>query len=205
MDSQKIENPNALTNQIAVVTGGAGVICSALCRLLAAESVKVAVLDLNAGAAENLAAELRSAGGEAIGLACDVLDKTSLEAAADKVTTTFGRVDILLNGAGGNKPQATTSADTSFFDLPADALRWVLDLNLMGIILPSQVFGKIMTAQKSGVILNFSSRYAGGPGLGAGFAVVLKVLFHKFVELRDRDIPAGLDTNDAAAAWGLGY
>jgi NAD(P)-dependent dehydrogenase (short-subunit alcohol dehydrogenase family) len=146
-----------IKDKVAVVTGGAGVLCSALCRMLSAQSVKVAVLDLNAGAAESLAAELRSSGGEAIGLACNVLDKASIEAAASQVLAAFGRVDILLNGAGGNKPQATTSADMSFFDLSADALRWVLDLNLMGIILPSQVFGKTMADQKSGVILNFSS------------------------------------------------
>ena len=143
--------------KVAVVTGGAGVLCSALSRMLSAQSVKVAVLDLNVGAAESLAAELRSSGGEAIGVACNVLDKASIEAAAGKTITAFGRVDILLNGAGGNKPQATTSKETSFFDLPADVLRWVIDLNLMGIILPSQVFGKIMAEQKSGVILNFSS------------------------------------------------
>jgi NAD(P)-dependent dehydrogenase (short-subunit alcohol dehydrogenase family) len=157
MDNQKINNFFKLTGQAAVVTGGAGVLCSALCRMLSAEGVKVAVLDLNVGAAESLATELRSSGGEAIGLACNVLDKASIEAAARQTLAAFGRVDILLNGAGGNKPQATTSKETSFFDLPADALRWVIDLNLMGIILPSQVFGKIMAEQKSGVILNFSS------------------------------------------------
>ena len=72
-------------------------------------------------------------------------------------------MDILINGAGGNKPQATTNPEQSFFDLPADALRWVFDLNLMGTILPSQVFGKIMAEQKSGVILNISSMNAFRP------------------------------------------
>ncbi len=75
----------------------------------------------------------------------------------------YGHIDILINGAGGNKPQATTKPDQSFFDLPADALRWVMDLNLMGTILPSQVFGKIMAEQKSGVILNISSMNAFRP------------------------------------------
>jgi NAD(P)-dependent dehydrogenase (short-subunit alcohol dehydrogenase family) len=157
MDNQKPDNPFKLSGKVAVVTGGAGVLCSALCRMLAAEGVKVAVLDLNARAAESLAAELRLSGSEAIGLACNVLDKASIEAATSQVLAAFGRVEILLNGAGGNKPQATTSADSSFFELPADALRWVFDLNLMGVILPSQVFGKTMADQKSGVILNFSS------------------------------------------------
>jgi len=157
MDNQKFKNPFNLDGKVAVVTGGAGVLCSALSRMLTAEGVKVAVLDLNAQAADALATEIRSSGREAIGVACNVLDKASIEAAAAKTLATFGRVDILLNGAGGNKPQATTSIETSFFDLPADALRWVIDLNLMGIVLPSQVFGKIMAEQKSGVILNFSS------------------------------------------------
>jgi NAD(P)-dependent dehydrogenase (short-subunit alcohol dehydrogenase family) len=140
--------------KVAVVTGGAGVLCAAMCRALAEAGAKVAVLDLRPEPAESLAAEL---GNGALGLACNVLDKNSVEAAAQKVVATFGRVDILINGAGGNKPQATTNPEQSFFDLPADAIRWVFDLNLMGAILPSQVFGKLMAAQKSGVILNISS------------------------------------------------
>ncbi|MEW6287592.1 MAG: SDR family oxidoreductase [Chloroflexota bacterium] len=144
----------------AVVTGGAGVLGSAICRALVEAGAKVAILDLNPQKAERLARDL---GAGAIGLACNVLDKASVETAAQTVLQTFGRVDILINGAGGNKPQATTSAEQSFFDLPADALRWVFDLNLMGTILPSQVFGKIMTQQKSGVILNISSMNAFRP------------------------------------------
>jgi len=140
--------------KVAVVTGGAGVLCTAMCRALAAAGAKVAILDLRQEPAEALAAEL---GNEAIGIACNVLDKTSLESAAQKVLDTFGGVDILINGAGGNKPQATTNPEQSFFDLPAEALRFVLDLNLIGIMLPSQVFGKIMAEQDRGVILNISS------------------------------------------------
>jgi NAD(P)-dependent dehydrogenase (short-subunit alcohol dehydrogenase family) len=131
-----------------------------MCRALAEAGAKVAVLDLNSGSAEKLAAEIRTGGGEAIGAGCDVLDKSSLEAAAEKVLTAFGRVDLLINGAGGNKTQATTSAEVPFFDLPAEALRWVFDLNLMGTILPSQVFGRLMARQKQGVILNIASMNA---------------------------------------------
>ena len=144
----------AVQDKVAVVTGGAGVLCAAMCRELAGAGAKVAVLDLRLEPAETLAAEL---GHGAIGVACNVLDKASVEAAAEKVVEAFGRVDILINGAGGNKPQATTNLEQSFFDLPADALRWVFDLNLMGAILPSQVFGKIMAQQKEGVIINISS------------------------------------------------
>jgi NAD(P)-dependent dehydrogenase (short-subunit alcohol dehydrogenase family) len=157
MDIQTLRKSYDYTGRTAVVTGGAGVLCSALCRILAAAGTKVAVLDLNGAAAETLAGEIRSAGGEALSLACNVLDKASVEAAAGQILAAFGRVDILVNGAGGNQPQATTNPETSFFDLPTDALRGVLDLNLTGIILPSQVFGRIMAEQKSGVVLNFSS------------------------------------------------
>jgi NAD(P)-dependent dehydrogenase (short-subunit alcohol dehydrogenase family) len=143
-----------IQGKVAVVTGGAGVLCSAMCRMLASASAKVAILDVRPEPAEALAAEL---GNGAIGLACNVLDKSSVEAAAQKVIDAFGCVDILINGAGGNKPQATTNAEQSFFNLPAETLRWVFDLNLMGTILPSQVFGKIMAKQRCGVILNVSS------------------------------------------------
>jgi len=163
MDISSFQKYYDISGKTAVVTGGAGVLCAAMCRALAAAGAKVAVLDLNAEAAESLAAELRSTGVEAIGVTCNVLDKASLESAAQAVLAKFGRVDILINGAGGNKPQATTNPEQSFFDLPADAIRWVFDLNLMGTILPSQVFGKLMAEQKSGVILNISSMNAFRP------------------------------------------
>lgn len=152
-----------IAGKVTVVTGGAGVLCAALCRALANEGAKIAVLDLDPAAAGRLAAEICTAGGESISVPCDVLDKTSIEFAAREIIAKFGRVDILINGAGGNKPQATTSPEQSFFDLPTDALRWVFDLNLLGTILPSQVFGRIMAEQKNGVILNISSMNAFRP------------------------------------------
>ncbi len=149
-----------IKGKVAVVTGGAGILCAAICREFAAAGARVAVLDLRAEAAQALALEL---GKGSIGLACNVLDKADVEATAQKVLEAFGRVDILVNGAGGNNPKATTSPEQSFFDLPADALRLVFDLNLMGTILPCQVFGRIMARQKSGVILNISSMNAFRP------------------------------------------
>jgi len=162
MDNTK---PNLfnLSGKTAVVTGGAGVLCASMCRTLAANGVKVAVLDLNAEAADVLAEELRAGGADAISAACDVLDKPSIEAAARLVSQKYGRVDILINGAGGNKPAATTNPTQSFFDLPAEAMRWVFDLNLMGTILPAQVFGRMMARQKYGVIVNISSMNAFRP------------------------------------------
>jgi NAD(P)-dependent dehydrogenase (short-subunit alcohol dehydrogenase family) len=152
-----------LNNLTAVVTGGAGVLCAAMCRELAFAGASVAILDLNEGAAQNLAADINKEGGKAIGYACNVLDKNNIETVAKRVVSDFGQVDILINGAGGNKPQATTSQDLSFFDLPADAFRWVFDLNMLGTILPTQVFAKIMAEQKKGVILNISSMNAFRP------------------------------------------
>jgi NAD(P)-dependent dehydrogenase (short-subunit alcohol dehydrogenase family) len=146
--------------KVSVVTGGAGVLCAEMCRALAQAGAKVAVLDLRLESAEVLAVEI---GNGAIGVACNVLEKTSVEEAAQRVIDEFGRVDILINGAGGNKPDATTSAEKPFFDLPAEAIRWVFDLNLMGTILPCQVFGKQMVTQKHGVILNISSMNAFRP------------------------------------------
>lgn len=158
-----LEQLFSLDGKVAVVTGGGGVLCSTLSRALADVGVKVAVLDIVPAAAEAVVAEIQAAGGEALAVTCDVLDKASVQAAADIVLTSFGKVDILINGAGGNRPQATTSLETSFFDLPADAVQWVFNLNFIGTLLPSQVFGKLMAEQGEGVILNISSMNAFRP------------------------------------------
>jgi NAD(P)-dependent dehydrogenase (short-subunit alcohol dehydrogenase family) len=156
-------SPIDVSGRTAVVTGGAGVLCSTLCRALARRGAKVAVLDLAQDAAEKTAAAIAAEGGQAAGLGGDVLNSESLKAARDSILRRFGRVDILINGAGGNKKQATTSPDLPFFDLPADAVRGVFDLNFLGTLLPSQVFGKAMADQGEGVILNISSMNAFRP------------------------------------------
>jgi len=163
MSEEYLESLFGLSGKVAVVTGGGGVLCGTMSRALGRLGVKVAVLDLFEEAAQKVADDIVSKGGEAIAVQCDVLDKASLEAARDTVLTRFGRVDILINGAGGNKKQATTSPDLSFFDLPPDAIRWVFDLNFLGTLLPSQVFGKLMAEQGEGCILNISSMNAFRP------------------------------------------
>jgi len=160
MDTKDLFN---LSGKTAVVIGGAGVLCSSMSEKLADEGASVAILDINQAAAETLASEIKSKGGSAIGLRSDVLNIESLKAAAETIQSEFGKVDILINGAGGNHPKATTSKDMSFFDIPQEALKWVFDLNLMGTILPCQVFGKMMADQQSGVILNISSMNAMRP------------------------------------------
>ena len=102
-------------------------------------------------------------GGARIAIKCNVLDKKQLEAAKKKIVVKFGNVDILINGAGGNKKDATTSESLAFFDLPAEAIRGVFDLNFLGTLLPSQVFGKDMAKNGAGVILNVSSMNAMRP------------------------------------------
>jgi NAD(P)-dependent dehydrogenase (short-subunit alcohol dehydrogenase family) len=158
-----LDRPFDLTGQVAVITGGGGVLCSVLARALAQCGASVVVLDINLPAAEKVAEEIRAQGGQATAIRADVLDKESLLAAAQRVSEAFGHIDILINGAGGNKKEATTSDELSFFDLPADAIRWVFDLNFMGTLLPSQIFGRYMVNQDSGCIINISSMAAFRP------------------------------------------
>jgi NAD(P)-dependent dehydrogenase (short-subunit alcohol dehydrogenase family) len=152
-----------IEDKVVVVTGGGGVLCGVLSRALGRVGAKVAVLDLFLEAAQRVVADIKSADGEAVAVRCDVLNKGSLEAAAKQVLEAYGRVDILINGAGGNKKEATTAPDLSFFDLPSDAVQWVFSLNFIGSLLSSQVFGKLMAERKDGVILNISSMNAFRP------------------------------------------
>jgi NAD(P)-dependent dehydrogenase (short-subunit alcohol dehydrogenase family) len=146
-----------------VITGGGGVLCGTMARALGKDGAKIAVLDLIKAAAEKVADEIKSKGGRAIGIKCDVLDKQSLENAQKEIKSEFGKIDILINGAGGNKKEATTSPDLSFFDLPSEAVRFVFDLNFLGTLLPTQVFGKEMAENGAGLILNVSSKCAFAP------------------------------------------
>ncbi|MBN1978491.1 MAG: SDR family oxidoreductase [Anaerolineae bacterium] len=163
MDKAYLEGLFGLSGKVAAVTGGGGVLCGTMGRALGKLGVKVAVLDLFEDAAKKVVDGIVAQGGEAIAVKCDVLDKAGVEAARDAVLAQWGRVDILINGAGGNKKQATTSADLSFFDLPADAVQWVFNLNFLGTLLPSQAFGKVMADQGNGCILNVSSMNAFRP------------------------------------------
>jgi len=163
MCNEFLESKFNLEGKVAVITGGGGVLCSAMAKALAGLGVKVAVLDIAEEAAQRVADEIKEEGGTAIALKVDVLDKSSIESARDVIAKKFGRVDILINGAGGNKKEATTSDKVEFFDLPPDAVRWVFDLNFIGTLLPCQVFGRIMAQQGEGCILNISSMNAFRP------------------------------------------
>jgi NAD(P)-dependent dehydrogenase (short-subunit alcohol dehydrogenase family) len=152
-----------LTGKVAIVTGAGGVLCGQMAKALAQAGAKVAVLDLSLDAANKIASEISKAGGAALAVKCSVLDKKQLEDAAKEIEAKLGSADILINGAGGNKKEATTSDSLSFFDLPAEAIKGVFDLNFIGTLLPSQVFGKAMAQKGAGVILNISSMNAFRP------------------------------------------
>jgi NAD(P)-dependent dehydrogenase (short-subunit alcohol dehydrogenase family) len=157
MDANRLDQLFDLSGKVAVLTGGGGVLCGMMSRGLAEAGVKIAVLDIVPEAAQTVVDDVVASGGDALAVTCDVLTKSTVEEAAEKILDAYGQVDFLVNGAGGNKKEATTSADVSFFDLPDDALRWVFNLNCVGSMLPSQVFGKIMVEQDAGVILNIAS------------------------------------------------
>lgn len=147
----------SVTGKVAVITGGAGVLCGHMGQALASRGVRVALVDVNAAGVERVAREITSAGGSAIGIEADVLHRGALEAARDTVLRAFGSVDVLVNGAGGNRREATAGDAGSFFDMPEEALRWVFDLNFHGVVLASQVFGRVMVERDSGSIVNISS------------------------------------------------
>lgn len=149
-----------LRGRIAAITGGGGVLCSAIAEGLATEGVLVALLDRDKAKAAEALDRVKRAGGDGLALGADVLDRDSLETAAERIVSRHGRVDILINGAGGNHPKATTSQENTFFDLPEESVRFVFDLNFLGTLLPSQVFGRVMADQDEGVILNIASMNA---------------------------------------------
>ena len=145
------------SGKTVAITGGAGVLGSEIVGALAGCGARVALLEVNAEAGKALVERMGERGKQVTVFYCDVLKPESIVAVAQEAKKNMGTIDCLVNGAGGNKPQATTSPEMKFFDLPADAVRWVFDLNIMGTILPSQAFGRIMAEQGFGSILNISS------------------------------------------------
>ena len=148
------------SGRTVVITGGAGILGGEMACALVGCRASVAILDRDPAMAERLVHRIPTGVGRFMIVYADVMDRDKLVAARDRILAEFGQVDALINAAGGNNPGATTGPRASFFDLPAEALDAVLDLNLLGTVLPSQVFGELMARQKSGVILNVSSMNA---------------------------------------------
>ena len=166
-----------LKGRVAVVTGGGGVLCGQFAKTLAKQGCKVAILDLNEAAAQQYADEINADGGEAIAVGCNVLDQESMQNARSVVNEKLGTCDILLNGAGGNNPKGTTTKDTlekidlvqkdesvkTFFDLDADGISFVFNLNFLGTLIPTQVFAKDMVEKDNACIIMITSMNAFRP------------------------------------------
>lgn len=163
MDSAQNDQLFDVNGKTAVITGGGGVLCGAMAIRLATLGVNVAILTDLLRSGEQVVQKISSKGGNAIAIECDVLIKSQILDAHHTVKNCFGKTDMLINGVGGNKIEATTTIDQSFFDLPENALEWVFNLNLMSTILSCQVFGREMAENNAGVILNFSSMNAYRP------------------------------------------
>lgn len=166
-----------LQGRVAVVTGGGGVLCGAMAKALAACGASVAVADLRIEAARKIADEIAAAGGKAIAVGCNVLERPSLDAANAEIERLLGPVDILVNGAGGNHPKGTTSREylnpedfqkenrelVTFYDLDPKGIEFVFNLNFLGTLLPSQAFTRQMALRRKGVVINISSMNAFKP------------------------------------------
>ena len=164
-----------MKKQVCVITGAGGVLCSAFAKDMAKQGYAVALLDRNLEAAETVAEEIRAAGGDAKAYYIDVLDKASLEAAREQIVADMGKCTVLINGAGGNNPRATTTKEyfedgdqdrddiTTFFNLDKAGFDLVFDLNIKGVLLPTQVFAKDMIGEEHCSIVNISSMNAYTP------------------------------------------
>ena len=152
-----------IKGKVVVITGGTGILGKAIAKYLALEGAKVVILGRRAEAGKAIVDDIKAAGGEAMFLVTDVMKQEVLEQNLADIVAAYGRVDSLLNAAGGNMPGATISPDGTFFDLKPEEFQKVLDLNLTGTVIPSQVFLKQMVRQGEGTIVNFSSMAAFRP------------------------------------------
>ncbi|WP_298649839.1 SDR family oxidoreductase [uncultured Proteiniphilum sp.] len=166
-----------IRGKVIVITGGTGVLGSSMVEYLAKHGAKVAVLARNKEKGDELVQKVKTAGGDALFLRTDVTDESVLKRNAEEIAEQYGRIDVLINGAGGNMPGATIGPDSTIFDLKADDFRKVVDLNLMGTVVPTLVFAEYMVREKKGNIVNISSASALRPltrvaGYGAAKAAV---------------------------------
>ena len=194
-------------DKVMVMTGGGGILGRGMSEYMCSQGAKVVILDRCREAGKNLEDELKAKGYEAISFCTDVLVKESLEETAEQIRAKYGRIDILVNAAGGNMAGATIGPDQTIFDLELDAFRKVVDLNLFGTVLPTMVFAKIMVKQKTGSIINISSESALRPltrvvGYGASKAAVTNFTKYLATELATK-FGEGLRVNAMAPGFFL--
>ncbi len=179
-----MKNLFSVRDKVIIITGGSGILGTSMVHHFAEQGAKVVVLDRNEDAGKALCDSVCANGGHAFFLYTDVLSKEVLEKNYADIMAKYGRIDVLINGAGGNMPGATIAPDKTIFDLEVDAFKKVVDLNLFGTILPSMVFSKAMAEQKQGVIINIASESAIRPltrVAGYGTAKAAVVNFTKYL------------------------
>lgn len=197
----------SVENKVIVITGATGVLGRSMVRHFAREGAKVVLLGRDRTVGEELVGEVRAAGGRAIFLTTDVTDKTKVERNHAEIMETYGRIDVLINGAGGNMPGATIAPDQTLFDLDVGAMRRVVDLNLFGTVIPTLVFARSMVEQGSGSVINISSESALRPltrvaGYGVAKAAVVNFTKYMCTELA-RKFGPGLRINAIAPGFFL--
>ena len=159
----KIDTLFSVKDRVVAITGAAGVIYGCLGKALAENGAKVALLDIMMDKANEVASEIKQAGGDAIAVECNVLEPDSIQAALDKILETYGTVDVLVNGAGGNKKEACVPPDGKFTELDLSAVDFVFALNYKGTFMPSQIFCKYFAEKGEGCIVNTSSMCSFAP------------------------------------------
>lgn len=202
-----MQNLFDIRDKVFVITGGTGVLCSKMSEYAAEQGAKVAILARNVAHGESLVNNIIAKGGTALFLQTDVVDQKLLEQNAEDIMKKFGRIDVLVNGAGGNMPGATIGPDKTIFDLDVEAFRKVVDLNLFGTVTPTMVFAKEMVKQKQGSIINISSESALRPltrvvGYGAAKAAVTNFTKYLAIELATK-FGEGLRVNAMAPGFFL--
>jgi len=202
-----MKNLFSVKDKVILITGGAGILGTSMVHHFAEQGAKVVVLDRVAEVGEALVNAVKAKGYEALFVLTDVLNKEVLEANYDTIMAKYGRIDVLINGAGGNMPGATIAPDKTIFDLDVDAFKKVVDLNLFGTILPTMVFSRAMAAQKEGVVINISSESAIRPltrvcGYGTAKAAVTNFTKYMAGELAIKFGP-GLRVNAIAPGFFL--
>lgn len=197
----------SVKDKVILITGGCGILGSAIARYLASEGGKLVILDRNEKAGKELVESIHDDGNEAIFLYTDVLDKEILSNNKTEILNRYGRIDVLLNAAGGNMAGATIAPDQTFFNLDVDAMRKVVELNLFGTVLPTMVFAEVMAKQKQGCIVNFSSESALRPltrvvGYGTAKAAISNYTKYMAGELATK-FGSGLRVNAIAPGFFL--
>jgi NAD(P)-dependent dehydrogenase (short-subunit alcohol dehydrogenase family) len=155
--NKKMENLFNISGKVIIITGGYGVLGRGISMYLAQQGAKIVIIGRSQEEGDALVSEIKKQGGQAMFAKADVTDKAMLEDCKKQVLNNYGKIDILINAAGGNMPGATIAPSQTIFDLNIDAMKTVVDLNLFGTVLPTMVFADEMAKQKEGVILNFSS------------------------------------------------